>query len=147
MRGGVPEREDKNLTIEKTTLRDQGHLLEIKRQQLNQLSGEINALVNRYNALINAANADVRTLNSDGLIGSEFEEGRYTKESGTQHIDIFQFGSRTNLVLVLAHELGHALGLGHNGNRNSIMSPLIKAESLTPSADDVKELEEKCLPH
>jgi len=144
--GGAPNGENERLVKESLSLRNQDELLETKRQRVNQQSNEINVLVESHNSLINRANADVGTLNADGLTGSQFEEGFYVKKGDQEHIAIFQFKNRTNLLLVLAHELGHALGLGHNGNPNSIMSPLIQTESLVLSTDDVKELKDKCLP-
>jgi hypothetical protein len=144
--GGAPDSENQRLVKERLSLRKQGELLETKRQRVNQLSDEINALVERHNSLVDRANADVSRLNVDGLAGTQFEEGLYVKEGDEEHIDIFQFKNRANLLLVLAHELGHALGLGHNRNPNSIMSPLIQAENLVLSADDVKDLKDKCLP-
>ena len=59
---------------------------------------------------------------------------------GKRACRFFQFKDRTDMLLVLAHELGHALGLGHNRNPQSIMAPLIVTKELALSPDDLAAL-------
>jgi hypothetical protein len=46
-------------------------------------------------------------------------------------------GPGFNIFQVMAHELGHALGLDHTGVANSLMNPFYTEAFLGPQADDI----------
>jgi predicted Zn-dependent protease len=142
--GGAPHDEYRKLTDEKETLLSEQRSLEQERRQVNELADQVNAYVNKYNSLVTHTNAVIHAIKHIGLAGTEFEEGQYVVNGGTKFIDIYQFRNRTHLILILAHELGHVLGLGHNTNPNSIMAPIIRTERPTLSADDLNGLRVKC---
>jgi predicted Zn-dependent protease len=61
-----------------------------------------------------------------------------------EEINIYEFDSRTALLRVLAHEFGHALGLDHNDNEQSIMHYLNSSTNLKPTKEDLAALREVC---
>jgi predicted Zn-dependent protease len=143
-RGGAPTAEYNTLANEKNTLAAEQAALEQQREQVNQLADTINAFINKYNLLVSYINSDVRAINNDGLAGTQFEEGVYISDASGRRINIYQFENQVDLIRVLAHELGHSLGLAHNANPNSIMNPINQSTSLTPSPDDLAELNTAC---
>jgi predicted Zn-dependent protease len=116
--------------------------LENKRLEVNSLADQVNSLVKKYNFLVRTVNTTIGTINQ--YAGQEFEEGRYISDENGQRISIYQFGNRNVLVRVLAHEFGHALGLDHNDNPDSIMFYLNESQNIRPTAEDISGLRAIC---
>lgn len=81
--------------------------VEDKRSELNKEIAERNILVNRYN----------RRYSGE----KHFVQGVYKQKGNRKEINIYYFMNEKDLRLVLAHELGHALGLSHVKDRNAVM--------------------------
>lgn len=142
--GGVPDARLQDMASERLSLRKQFNLLEEKRQALNQATDEFNTLIKKRNGLLKLVNAEADALNNSGPASVKFEEGRYVREGAEERIDIFQFENNDKLLVILAHELGHALGMKHNSNPSSIMSPLIHTDRLALTVDDEEGLKARC---
>jgi hypothetical protein len=116
--------------------------LNAERTSLNALADSINSAVADYNASVDALNAKVAEFNQTA--GHTFEEGQYVQDSAGKRINIFEFVGATQLERVLAHEFGHAIGLGHNSNPNSIMYAENESGNLVPTTDDLAALRAIC---
>lgn len=138
--GGAPKKEYEILNAQKNDLANEYTALENKRLKMNSIADQINSFINKYNLLVSDVNSNINTINQSA--GQEFEEGQYDPNSDT--IDIYEFSTNKKLTRVLAHELGHALSLGHNSNPKSIMYSLNSSENMSLSLEDLNDLKTVC---
>ena len=144
-KGGAPEKEYEELEARRIVL--DLELKEINREEkrLQNMVDEINAMVVALNRLADNLNLTVDKYNATNVArGETFEEGLYTSDGENQKIDIFEFSNREKLVRVLAHELGHALGIDHVQDTTAIMYEINKADTLTLSEADLDALKTVC---
>lgn len=116
--------------------------LDAERATLQALAESVNGAVASYNASVAKLNAQVEEYNQTA--GHPFEEGRYVRDASGERITIFQFVDRAQLERVLAHELGHAVGLDHNDDPASIMFAKNESGNLLPTASDRADLKALC---
>ncbi len=128
-------------------LQREGAALETRRATINanisrynQLASRIQTYARDHNEVVMTLNTKINALNQSAL--GEFEEGTY--DPNTEKITIYEFGSPIALKRVLTHEFGHALGLNHVSEKNSIMYPVNESSSLSLSDADLEELGKIC---
>ncbi|MEX0931072.1 MAG: matrixin family metalloprotease, partial [Candidatus Paceibacterota bacterium] len=140
--GGAPKEVYEELNARKEALDQEQVAINSITERLNSLVREINRLSEEGNQMIDFHNRQVETYNNTFGESREFAQGDYQKDT----INIYTFNDTNELVLVLAHELGHAISLGHVENEESIMHYFMGAqkETLTPTEADLAEFNRLC---
>ncbi|MDO8471437.1 MAG: matrixin family metalloprotease [bacterium] len=133
------------LEREKRALETEVRELKVLETQLNEMVRVINTLVGTLNHLAKSLNLSVGKYNTIGASrGETFTGGIYHSAEGVQGIDVYEFSSRDKLVRILAHELGHALGLDHNDDPKAVMYRLNEGDTKVLTASDIAALQTLC---
>ena len=144
-KGGAPQADYDRLQATQVELKNESAQLQVTQSNLNNMIDEINAMVVVLNRLVATLNLSVDQYNSvNGTLGESFEEGVYVEDGASRHIDIYEYSNHDKLVRVLAHELGHALGMQHVTDPNAIMYKFNQSTSLALSQADINELKTVC---
>lgn len=142
-KGGAPADIYDKLKKEKNDLESQFNALEKERKNLNSLIGKTNDLVAKESSIVNNYNNQLSTYKERYGQASQFDKGVYDGKK----IDIFQFNEISDLRLTIAHEFGHALGIDHLNNPDSLMYYLMGEQDMESphlSNEDISSLKTAC---
>lgn len=144
--GGADKQTVQNLNKIRDQLAASAIHITKEQNEINSIVDNINALANTLNRIGLELNKDVSMYNTVGQSrGGEFEEGLFISDKIGQRIDIYEFDTQDKLARVLAHELGHALGLEHiDSNPEAIMYRLNQGKNAKLTADDILALNKVC---
>lgn len=124
-KGGAPKDVYELLAEKQRALSSEQQELNKISYQLNQMVQKINQIGAQGNKIVSDYNEIVETYNERFSEAREFTQGDYQGDA----ITIYQFDTTDELVVVLAHEFGHALSLGHVENEESIMYHFMEAQT------------------
>lgn len=127
LRGGAPPNIVAEVNEERRRLELQQGALDIQESSLRALQLQAERYVQEHNMLVEQYNALVNRYNEQFGAGWQEEAGRYESmggRSGFKSITVFVVEDLDHLALVLAHELGHALGIEHvEDDPQALMGP------------------------
>ncbi|HRK21947.1 MAG TPA: matrixin family metalloprotease [Fimbriimonadaceae bacterium] len=127
-KGGATENEAQSLDLERSTLETTRRRIDEIRSQVLRLQDQTNRLSQRCNDLVRQSNTLVAEHNRRfGSVKQTIGEC-IRSERDIRRINIYAFENQDHLAIVLAHELGHALGLEHVVGEGAIMSEVEAGE-------------------
>jgi Matrixin len=142
-RGGAPADARAALEAERSRLAEMRQRLESDRAALQELAATVSGIAEKGNAIAQTHNQSVSTFNALYGAPRQFHKGEF---DGRQ-IAVFEFHDRRDLVLLLAHELGHALGIRHVDDSAAIMHAVAGGQpigSLALTEADLAALRKAC---
>lgn len=124
----------------KSELAQQERMLEGKAAELNEKITFLNQKVKTKNRLVDEYNREFTGVR-------KFTQGAYEWTNNSRTINIYHFLDKDELRLVIAHEMGHALGIGHVANPKSVMHELMESQNqrdLDLTKEDIQALKNLC---
>jgi len=143
-RGGAGADAFATLEAERQRLEQISNSLQQEANSLNSLAQQLNNLSSEGNRLIDTYNQEVQAYNREYGQAHEFTQGDY--QGG--EINVYKFSDNNELVAVLAHEFGHALGINHVEEPGALMYYLLDDELFdapTLAASDVTAYQAVCV--
>lgn len=106
---------------------------QFEKTQSDYVADRINRSIDKYNSLVVRYNQTAQT---------EIRQGSYQ-----DHLEVYAFADTADLKHVIAHEFGHALGIGHVDQPEAVMNARSMIGTTAPlrlHPADVKALKQAC---
>lgn len=146
--GGFAGSDLEEFTQRKKEVEDAQADVQLRQQELDRLARSINSEMDELNEKFNAHNKLIDQYNDEFAGDLRFAKATYQKTSEGGVVTVNQFINDKELVLILAHEFGHALGISHLRQPESIMYSQMGAQQLNPSIQltqtDIQAVEQLC---
>ncbi|NBB77261.1 MAG: matrixin family metalloprotease [Bacteroidetes bacterium] len=148
-RGGFTELELREYENRKARIDRESRNIEYIETEIDRQGRDLNERIDRLNERIDEKNILVEEYNRSFAGSKRFTQGEYIEERSGRKIRIYHYSDSDELRLVLAHEMGHAMGIEHVTNPMSVMYHLMDGQNrqelkLTPQ--DIEALESVCGP-
>lgn len=137
------EKRKREIDSVKQQLARQESVLKLRAEELNNKVAFLNEKINNKNKLVEEYN---RMFTGE----REFTQGQYERNAENRNINVFHFIDKDELRLVLAHEMGHALGINHVDNPQSVMYRLMGNQNrpeIQLTTEDSEALQNVCAGH
>lgn len=103
-------------------------------ERVERLRRQVNARVSTLNQMRETLNRQVRQYNRQFARGGGYNKGVYRFTRQNRHVErsitVFQFEDGADLRQVLAHELGHALGIDHVNDPAALMHHQLNEDNI-----------------
>jgi predicted nucleic acid-binding Zn-ribbon protein len=142
-KGGAPNSVYNDLEKERQSLNREANELNAEAKAVNLAAEKLNEILSERNAKADRYNEAARLYNQKYGSGLEFNQAEYTGKE----INVYQFTNERELLTALIHEFGHALGMDHVENPDSVMYYLSTGDTdskVTLSDEDISELNRVC---
>jgi hypothetical protein len=122
-------------------LKDQQVQLKQESDALNAEATALSLETEQFKTEVSEFNEKVSSYNE--ALDLKPEGGHYVRDENGEKIDIYIYSTRQELINILAHEMGHALGIEHVANAQAIMYEQTNGV-ITVAKDDVVALQNAC---
>lgn len=130
------EAQRRQLEQQQQSLIREADWLEQQRQQLLRDQNYLNETIRQRNELVQTA--------EQPTAAAAFEVGLMTIKQLQRQMTIFAFSSETDLIATIAHEFGHAFGIEHTEEPDSIMFHQLNAQQQQLTAADLRAWQSTC---
>lgn len=119
-----------------------------ERAELDRIANRINQISDRLNEKVARNNLLIDRYNEQFAGENRFTKATFQRNGNSGVITVNQFLSKNELPLILAHELGHAMGLYHVDNPKSVMFRRMGTQQYYPhiqlTEEDILALQNRC---